>query len=127
MTPDFIKQTAETIRQQLFGLTEFNVICSWGIEPPLLATVTNGMASLKFKVDARLHKGFVIIALNEGDDYYEIFLQKPGEKPVRIAEDIDFTQLGDVIDVAIESGTNKAEYEAFCEEERQKLLREILS
>lgn len=125
MTPEFIKQTAETIRQQLFGLTALNVICSWGIELPLLATIVNGMAALKFKVDARLHKGYVIIALNEGVDYYELFLQKQGEKPERVCTDLDFTQLGDIIDEKIESGTDKAEYDAFCEAERRKLFADL--
>lgn len=125
MKQQFVMQTAETIRQQLFGLTDFNVICSWGIKPPLRATIVNSMASLKFDVNARLHKGFVIIAYDEGDDYYKIYLQAPGKSPYLIAEDIDFTQLGDVIDTAIESGTNKAEYDAFCEEERRKLMNGI--
>lgn len=115
-----ILDIAETIRQQLVGLTPMNVLNSWGVTG-LAATVIDNMPALKFKVNGRLHKGHVIIALNEGVDYYEIYLSdEKGRR--KIATDIDFTQLGDVIDTAIESGTDKAEYDKFCEENFRKIF-----
>lgn len=115
-----ILEIAETIRQQLVGLTPMNVLNSWGVTG-LAATVIDNMPALKFKVNGRLHKGHVIIALNEGVDYYEIYLSdEKGRR--KIATDIDFTQLGDVIDTAIESGTDKAEYDKFCEENFRKIF-----
>lgn len=115
-----ILEIAETIRQQLVGLTPMNVLNSWGVTG-LAATVIDNMPALKFKVNGRLHKGHVFIALNEGVDYYEIYLSdEKGRR--KIATDIDFTQLGDVIDTAIESGTDKAEYDKFCEENFRKIF-----
>lgn len=115
-----ILDIAETIRQQLVGLTPMNVLNSWGVTG-LAATVIDNMPALKLKVNGRLHKGHVIIALNEGVDYYEIYLSdEKGRR--KIATDIDFTQLGDVIDTAIESGTDKAEYDKFCEENFRKVF-----
>lgn len=115
-----ILDIAETIRQQLVGLTPMNVLNSWGVTG-LVATVIDNMPALKFKVNGRLHKGHVIIALNEGVDYYEIYLSDEKGRH-KIATDIDFTQLGDVIDTAIESGTDKAEYDKFCEENFRKVF-----
>lgn len=99
---------AETIREQLFGLTSPNILMSWGISR-LAATVIDGMAALSLRVNGRIHKGEVIIALNEGGDYYEIYLRKGTEErdTQKIAEDVDFTQLSEIIDGAIESGTDK--------------------
>ncbi len=115
-----ILNIAETIRQQLVGLTPMNIISTWGVTG-LVATVIDKMPALKIKVNGRLHKGHVIIALNEGVDYYEIYLSdEKGRR--KIATDIDFTQLGDVIDTAIESGTDKAEYDKFCEENFRKIF-----
>lgn len=115
-----ILDIAETIRQQLVGLTPMNVLNSWGVTG-LAATVIDNMPALKFKVNGRLHKGHVIIALNEGVDNYEIYLSDEKGRH-KIATDIDFTQLGDVIDTAIESGKDKAEYDKFCEENFRKVF-----
>ena len=58
------------------------------------------MPALRFLVNGRLHKGIVIVALNEGTDYCEIYLQdKDGKK--KVAEDLDFTQFSDFIDRTI--------------------------
>ena len=79
------------------------------------------MAALKFKVDGRLFQGDVIIAYNENDTY-EIYLQdKSGTRLVN--DDVYFDEMSEVIDVAIERGDNKAEYDAFCEGERQKIMQ----
>ena len=43
-----------------------------------------------------------------------------------VNEEVCFDELGSVIDQAIESGTNKAEYDKFCEQERQKLFGEAV-
>lgn len=115
-----ILSVAEEIRRQLVGLTAPNVLMSWGISQ-LATTLIDNMPALRLRVNGRLHKGEVFIALNEGVDYYEIYLaDKNGRR--RIACDIDFTQLGDVIDTAIESGTDKEEYNKFCEENFRKVM-----
>lgn len=120
MTKQHILDVAETIRQQLVGLTPMSVIMSWGTTS-LRATLFENMPALKFKVSGRLHKGEVIVALDEGADYYEIYLRDSKETR-KIAEDVDFTQLGDIIDTAIESGTDPQEYEQFCNENFAKVI-----
>ncbi len=122
---EHVMSVAETIREQLFGLTSPAILMSWGISR-LAATIIDGMAALSLRVNGRIHKGEVIIALNEGVDYYEIYLREDSEErdTLKIAEDVDFTQLSEIIDEAIESGTDKEEYYKFCDEVRQSLIRE---
>lgn len=115
-------QVAGTIREQLMTLTPISTILSWGIDK-FIATVYKDMPALKIKVNGRLHKGYVIIALN-GADYYEVYLQNGGETTI-INDEVCFDELGDVIDKYIESGTDKAEYDRFCEEQRKELLRSM--
>lgn len=73
MDKDFVLQMANTIKDQLVGMTPLNVIRSWGIEN-FVATEYKGMAALKFHVQGRLFSGNVIIAYN-ALDYYEVYLQ----------------------------------------------------
>lgn len=125
MTQQEIMGIAHTIQQQLFGLTPGNVICSWGVTYPLIATQFHEMAALCLIVDARLFKGKVYICYDEGADYYIIYLKsQEGEK--LLGSDLDFTQIGDIIDENIEVGRDRAEYDRFCEAERQKLIRGII-
>lgn len=124
MTQQEIMSIAQTIQQQLYRLTSGNVICSWGVRYPLMATMFHDMAALCLVVDSRLFRGKVYICYDEGSDYYVIYLKNDKEERL-LASDLDFTQLGDVIDRSIEVGNDKAEYDRFCEAERQKLLRGI--
>lgn len=112
-------QVAETIREQLVTLTPANILMSWGIKG-FIATIHRNMPALKFKVNGRLHAGSVIVALN-GSDYYEVYLQN--DKSTECAnEEVCFDELGDVIDKAIENGTDKEEYEKFCRQQLAELL-----
>ncbi len=122
---EHVMSVAQTIREQLFGLTPMTMLMSWGISR-LTATVIDDMAALSLRVNGRIHKGEVIIALNEGVDYYEIYLRDDSEErnTRKIAKDIDFTQLSEIIDEAIESGKDKDEYYKFCAGVRQSLIRE---
>lgn len=122
MEKEYVLEVANTIREQLVTLTPFNTIMSWGIGR-FAATVYKDLPALKFKVNGRLHKGAVIIALN-GADYYEVYLQN-GKGTTLINDEVCFDELGDLIDEHIERGTDKAEYDRFCEEQREKLLRSI--
>lgn len=119
MDKEYVMQVAETIRKQLVTLTEANVLMSWGIKR-FIATVHRNMPALKFEVNGRLHAGNVIIALN-GSDYYEVYLQN-AKGTECINEEVCFDELGDVIDRAIESGTDKEEYEKFCQQQLAELL-----
>lgn len=54
-----------------------------------------------------------------------IYLQK-GKSVECINEEVCFDELGGVIDRDIESGTDKAEYDKFCEQEQAKLFEEAV-
>ena len=112
-------QVAETIREQLVALTPASVLMSWGIKG-FTATVHLNMPALKIKVNGRIHTGFVIVALNTSD-YYEVYLQND-KGTERTGEEVCFDELGNVIDRAIESGTDKEEYENFCRQQFAALL-----
>lgn len=120
MDKDYVMRIANEAARQLLATTPKNVLFSWGAFYGFRATIYRDMAALKFRVNGRLFHGDVIIAYNENDTY-EIYLQdKSGECLVK--DDVYFDEMGEVIDVAIERGENKAEYDAFCEGERIKLM-----
>ena len=119
MEKEYIMQVAQTVKEQLVALTPMPVLMSWGIEE-FAATLYRDLPALRLKVNGRLHTGFVIVVLN-GSDYYEVYLVK-GIEVKCVNDEVCFNELGDVIDRAIESGTDKAEYDKFCEQERAKLF-----
>lgn len=119
MDKEYVMQVAKTIKEQLVSLTPMSILMSWGIKE-FVATLYGNMPALRLKVNGRLHAGDVIIALN-GSDYYEVYLQN--DKGTECAnEEVYFDELGDVIDRAIESGTDKEEYEKFCQQQLAELL-----
>lgn len=121
MDKDYVMQIANTIAQQLLATTKQSVLFSWGAFYGFRAAIYKDMAALKFRVNGRLFQGDVIIAYNENDTY-EIYLQdKSGTRLVK--DDVYFDEMSEVIDVAIERGDNQAEYEAFCEGERIKMMQ----
>lgn len=120
MDKDYIIQIADTIAQQLIATTPKNVLFSWGAFYGFRAAIYKDMAALKFKVNGRLFKGDVIIAYNENDTYEVYLKNEDGTRLVK--DDVYFDEMSEVIDVAIERGDNEAEYTAFCEGERQKMM-----
>lgn len=119
MNKEYVMHVAKTIKVQLVSLTAMPILMSWGITE-FVATIYDDMPALRLKVNGRLHAGYVIIALN-GSDYYEVYLQN--DKGTKCAnEEVYFDELGDVIDRAIESGTDKAEYDTFCQQQLAVLL-----
>ena len=124
MEKEYVMQVAQTIKEQLVALTPMTVLMSWGIKE-FAATLYRDLPALRIKVNGRLHAGYVIVALN-GSDYYEVYLVK-GMEVECVNEEVCFDELGDVIDRAIESGTDKAEYDKFCEQERQNLYVTVVT
>lgn len=110
MDKEYVMQVAQTVREQLLTLTPTNVLMSWGIKG-FIATVHRNLPALKIEVNGCLHAGDVIIALN-GSDYYEVYLQN-NKGTECVNEEVCFDELGEVIDRAIESGTDKEEYKNF--------------
>lgn len=121
MDKEYILQVAETAKDQLLATTPMGVVLSWGVEK-FIATVYKEMPALKFKVNGRLFKGFVLVALNDSD-YYEIYLMNHQETKC-VTDCAFFDQVGEIIDRSIESGTNKTEYEQFCRQQWNELLAE---
>lgn len=120
MNKDYVMQIANEAARQLLATTPKNVLFSWGAFYGFRAAIYKDMAALKFRVNGRLFQGDVIIAYNENDTY-EIYLRNAdGERKVK--DDVYFDEMSEVIDVAIERGDNQAEYDAFCEGERIKLM-----
>lgn len=107
-----VMAVATEIRDQLVVLTNRNILLSWGIEG-YKAVIYNEMHSLQIKVNGRLFQGNVLICLNP-IDHYEIYLSNNKETRC-ICDMAYFDMLGDIIDTAIESGTDKVEYQKFCE------------
>lgn len=121
MDKDYVMQTANTIAQQLLATTRQNVLFSWGAFYGFRAAIYKDMAALKFRVNGRLFQGDVIIAYNENDTYEVYLKNEDGTRLVK--DDVYFDEMSEVIDVAIERGDNEAEYTAFCEGERQKIMQ----
>lgn len=120
MEKEYVMQVAETIRRQLVTLTPTSVLLSWGIRK-LYATVFKDMPSLMLHVNGRLFKGYVVICLN-GSDYYEVYLRNATEI-ILISDNVCFDELGNLIDEHIESGTDKTEYNRFCQQQLNILLK----
>lgn len=95
---------------------EYRRICRHSIQ---------GFAGTPNQGNGRLHAGYVIVVLN-GSDYYEVYLVK-GMDVECVNNEVCFDELGGVIDRAIESGTDKAKYDKFCEQERQNLYVTVVT
>ena len=99
MEKEYVMQIAQTIKEQLIGLTPMPVLMSWGISE-FAATIFKELPALRIKVNGLLHAGYVEC----------------------VNEEVCFNELGDVIDRAIECGTDKEEYEKICHQQLTKLL-----
>ena len=119
MDKECVMHIAQTIKEQLVSLTPMPILMSWGIGD-FVATVFRDLPALRIKVNGRLHAGNVVIALN-GSDYYEVYLLKENGAEC-VNEEVCFDELGDVIDRAVESGTDKEEYDKFCDRQLAVLL-----
>ena len=124
MDKDYVMRIANEAARQLLATPPKPGLISWGAVYGCRAAINKAMAALNITVNGRLFQGDVIIAYNENDTY-EIYLQdKDGTRLVK--DDVYFDEMSEVIDVAIERGDNRAEYDAFCEGERIKLMQGCL-
>ena len=104
-----VNQIATEIYRQLKAIFDINVLWSWGIAEQR-AMIYNNMASLGIRVNGYIHKGWVIIALNEGKDLYNIYLLDKKQNVKETIEDV-FVEDLDVLDSLIETGEmSKQEY-----------------
>ena len=75
-------------------------------------TFYKNMPSLMLKVSGAIHKGYVIISLDESSDTYIITLMDNKKEPVASYDDIYCDSVGSKIDELIErpAGMNDKEY-----------------
>jgi hypothetical protein len=102
-------EIAREIYRQLKTIFNINVLWSWGIAEQR-AMIYNNMPSLGIRVNGYIHKGWVIIALNEGKDLYNIYLLDKLRNVTETIEDIYVEDL-EILDTLIETGDmSKEEY-----------------
>lgn len=87
--------------RQITALTPMTVFFSWGVSKVRYMEY-KGMASLVMNVQGFLHKGLVVVALDEGSDTYIVYCLDDKLNEVNAQEDVYFDQLGDVIDRMVE-------------------------
>ena len=121
--PDYTKVIADNAMQQIcsslakeYGSQWPSVLASWGC---VSGTGITGrllrwrdMPAFGLHVNGYVHKGWVIISLNEGLDVYELELtdeQLFAVEGSRI-EEVYFDELGPRIDAMVETGGNLEEY-----------------
>jgi len=97
-----VNSIANEIYRQLKAILGINVLWSWGIAEQR-AMMYNNMASLGIRVNGYQHKGWVIIALNEGRDLYNIYLLDKKQNVTQTFEDVYAEDL-EVLDSLIETG-----------------------
>ena len=122
MEKEEILQIAQTINQQIGRTASSIVQLSWGVSKKV-ATLYKGMATLKIRVSGAVHKGWVLISLNQGTDTYEINLLTVRGTVKRTIEDVYCDQLGKLIDELVERPANLTDKEyakiAFADSKRK--------
>ena len=79
------------------------VTMSWGIEDRR-ATLYKGMPALRFTTNGFVHKGDVVVALNEGQDLYECYLIGKDGNVTREFKEVYVDMLIGILDKAVETG-----------------------
>lgn len=100
-TKEEVATIAAECFSQIKALTNWAVLGSWGISK-VQYTEYEGMASLMLSVNGFLHKGYVLVSLDEGTDTYTVFCMDEKMCVVKKEEQVYFDQLGDVIDRLVE-------------------------
>lgn len=105
-----VMKTARYV-QEIFQ-TQWPVVFGWGYSQPTAVRFRNRKA-LCFHVNGFLHRGFVVVALNEGTDLFEVYTLDenrqvlPGEET-----EVYFDTLVDTIDRMVEtSNANSLQYQ----------------
>lgn len=116
-------QVAKTINEQLFWSIDKWTYFSWGVSAKMI-TFWEEMPSLMMKVSGAVHKGWVVISLNEGADAYEVRLLNNKKEEKAKYEDIYCDQLGSFIDSLVErpSGISDQEYAKIAMADTEKKM-----
>ena len=92
-------------KNPFLGLTErARQFFTWGVKNPKLICAENGLCyGVQFNVSGLLHKGRVRVYYNRASDYFDIeLLRARKDEVVFECEDLDFTQLHNVLHQHIE-------------------------
>ena len=100
-------RVAKVAWEQIVGTTGANIVASWCIRGVGAGVVINEsgyyLPCLVLAVSGLIHKGRVIVALNEGLDEYEVALwNKSGQRVGRWHTGLMFDELGAKIDELVE-------------------------
>ena len=110
MEKEYVISVAKEINKTLNMFAA--VTMSWGIEDRR-ATLYKGMPALRFTTNGFVHKGDVVVALNEGEDLYECYLLKADGTVAREFRQVYVDMLIGLLDREIETGdSTKEEYKA---------------
>ena len=94
-------QVAKTINEQLFWSIDMPTYWSWGVSKKMF-TFWEDMPSLMLRVSGAIHKGWVVVSLNEGTDTYEVRLLNVKQEEKAKYEDVYCDNLGSFIDDKVE-------------------------
>ena len=116
-------EVAKTINEQLFWSIDVPTYWSWGVSKKLF-TYYNYMPSLMMRVSGVIHKGWVVISLNEASDAYEVRLLNVSKEEKAKYEDIYCDNLGSFIDGLIEKapGQSMEEYGKLAKADSDKKM-----
>lgn len=106
MRKDYVTEVANEILK-LLRIGAYKTL-SWGMDG-LAAIEFEDKPALKFHVNGFVHKGDVVIALNDGMDLYEVHLLGDNGEVKRSVREIYYDHLVDIADVLIETGTDTPE------------------
>ena len=116
-------EIAKTINEQLFWSIDKWTYFSWGVSKKMF-TFWDEMPSLMLRVSGAIHKGWVVVSLNEGSDTYEVRLLNTKKEEKAKYEDIYCDNLGSFIDGKIEKApevTDEQYYKIAMEDSRRKM------
>ena len=112
LTKEYVLSVAETISTQLRALTPTNVLLSWGISKAFATQISVAlgndeiyMAALAIQVQGFCYDGLVLIAYDEGSDYYRIYTRSKDGSLDQKFMDVGFDQMSELLDQLIEKGT----------------------
>lgn len=89
---------------------DLSIFWSWGVEYAK-PTQYKQMTGIELKVNGLLHKGIVIVALNEGSDTYEVYKLNNKQEELEGVQNVYVDELVSVCDRLIETeNPNSKEY-----------------
>lgn len=109
----YLIEVADTIREQIIAGVGINVYWSWGVSN-VGAAYFKGEPSLLLAVNGLLHKGLVVITLDDSDTYSIRLFDSQG-KEVSCTTDVYCEEIGSLLDSLVERKAEWTEQEYSAE------------